>query len=129
MVRSYFGSLIRELALAFGVVILLTGCGSTDKDRAISGGGIGVVLGTTVGLVLGGPLGGFVLGGATGVATGLVTDQDTIDLGKPIWKKDEQDPENPRRLIDKGNETKAPDNPPSAEIDPNGFDNNFEILD
>ena len=74
--------------LIFGIAALLAGCGSTDKDRAISGGGIGVGLGTATGLLIGGPLGGFVLGGAVGVATGLVTDQETIDLGQPIWAKD-----------------------------------------
>lgn len=89
---------MRHWMSIFGIVTMLAGCGSTDKDRAVSGGGIGAGLGAAAGLLIGGPLGGFVLGGAVGTATGLVTDQDTIDLGKPIWDKEQKETMNvPRR--------------------------------
>ena len=80
---------MRQLALMCGVAMLLAGCGANNTDRAVSGGGIGAGLGATIGLVAGGPLAGIVLGGAFGAATGLVTDEDTIDLGDPPWRKDD----------------------------------------
>ncbi len=70
------------------IAVLLAGCGSANVDRAVSGGAIGAGLGTATGLVIGNPLGGFVVGGAIGAAAGLVSDEETIDLGDPIWKKD-----------------------------------------
>lgn len=76
---------VRFGAFIFAIMMLLSGCGSSDKDRAVSGGGIGAGLGTAAGLLIGGPIGGFVLGGAVGTATGLVTDKDAIDLGDPVW--------------------------------------------
>ncbi len=120
---------MRHMVLVFGVIVTLAGCGSTDKDRAISGGGIGAGLGAATGLVLGGPFGGLFLGGVFGVATGLVTDQDTIDLGKPIWDKDPNESDSPRRLASRDNETETPGNPPNGEVDQESFDGRFEILD
>ena len=120
---------MRHLVLIFGVFTMLAGCGSANVDRAVSGGAIGAGLGTATGLVIGNPLGGFVVGGAIGAAAGLVSDDDTIDLGDPIWKKDHADSGPPHRLVNMGNETEAPDNPPSGEIDGVDFDNRFVILD
>lgn len=106
---------MRQLIVALGITALLAGCGSADKDRAVSGGGIGAGLGGLTGLLIGGPVGGVVLGGAFGVATGLVTDPATIDLGEPFWN-------------DRG-VAKADD--PSGQPKPvnDSFDPDFEILE
>ncbi len=76
---------IRWVALA--AALLLAACGSSTSDRAISGGAIGAGAGAALGAVTGtSALGGAALGGAAGAATGALTDQDDVDLGKPVWK-------------------------------------------
>jgi len=76
---------IRWAALA--AAVLLAACGSSTSDRAISGGAIGAGAGAALGAVTGtSALGGAALGGAAGAATGALTDQDDVDLGKPVWK-------------------------------------------
>lgn len=80
----------RSLSM-LAAVVLLAGCGTSDKDRAVSGGAIGAGAGAAAGLLIGGALGGFILGGAVGAATGLVTDTNTIDLGPPVWEKGPND--------------------------------------
>jgi hypothetical protein len=73
--------------LAAGLSTALAACGSSTSDRALSGAGIGAASGAGLGAVTGGSvLGGAVLGGAAGAAVGGLTDEDDIDLGKPIWK-------------------------------------------
>lgn len=68
--------------------LMLTACGSSTSDRALSGGGIGAGVGAGAAAVTGGSvLGGAVLGGAGGAAAGALTDEDDIDLGKPVWKR------------------------------------------
>ena len=78
------------LRWAFAIVsvgLLLGGCGSSTTDRALSGAGIGAAAGGAAGAVTGGSvLGGAALGGAAGAAAGGLTDEDDIDLGKPIWR-------------------------------------------
>ncbi len=76
-------------ALVFGpALLLLAACGSSTSDRAMSGGAIGAGVGAAAGAVTGGSvLGGAVLGGAAGAATGAVTDDEDIDLGKPVWRR------------------------------------------
>jgi hypothetical protein len=73
--------------LALGTALLVVAaCGSSDGDRALSGGAIGAGAGAAAGAVTGGSvLGGAVLGGAAGAATGVLTDDDQIDLGDPPW--------------------------------------------
>lgn len=66
----------------------LSACGQTQSDRAISGGGIGAGAGAVGTAVLGGdPLTGALVGGAVGAAAGGLTDQDDIDLGRPVWRR------------------------------------------
>ena len=66
---------------------LLSACGESGKDRAISGAGIGAGAGAVGGAILGGdPVTGAVLGGAVGAAAGGLTKSKDINLGKPIWK-------------------------------------------
>jgi len=68
------------------VGLLLTGCGASQQDRALSGGAIGAGAGGLVGAAVGHPLAGAVLGGAGGAATGAYTNPNQVDLGKPVWK-------------------------------------------
>jgi hypothetical protein len=67
---------------------VLTACGSSTRDRALSGAGIGAGTGAVGAAVLGGnPVKGAVIGGAVGAATGGLTKQEDLDLGKPVWQK------------------------------------------
>lgn len=67
---------------------LLAGCGTSKTDRALSGGGIGAGLGAGTAAVTGGNiLGGAAIGGAAGAAGGALTDENDLDLGKPLWKR------------------------------------------
>ena len=79
---------MRILLVALSSLLLLAACGSSQKDRGISGGAIGAGVGAATGAATGGNvLGGAVLGGAAGAATGVLTDDDDVDLGDPVWKK------------------------------------------
>lgn len=68
--------------LAAGLAALLVaGCGQTQTDRALSGGGIGAGVGAAGAALTGGSLvGGALIGGAAGAATGYLTDESQIDL-------------------------------------------------
>lgn len=70
----------------FLALLGLAACGNTTGDRAISGGAIGAGAGAVGGLLVGSPVTGAVIGGAAGAAAGALTDEDDIDLGKPIWR-------------------------------------------
>lgn len=74
--------------LCLGAVAgLLTACGESQSDRALSGAGIGAGAGAVTGAVVGGsPVTGAVVGGALGAAAGGLTDKDDINLGKPAWR-------------------------------------------
>jgi hypothetical protein len=64
-------------------VLALSACGSTQEQRALSGGAIGAGAGAVGSALVGGSvLGGAIIGGAAGAATGLLTDRDVIDLGE-----------------------------------------------
>ncbi len=66
--------------------LLLAGCGTSQQDRALSGGAIGAGAGGLAGAAVGHPLAGAALGGAGGAATGAYTNPNQVDLGKPAWK-------------------------------------------
>lgn len=69
------------------VGLSLSACGTTGGDRALSGGGIGAGAGAALGAVTGMGVGtGALIGGAAGAATGALTDEDQINLGKPLWR-------------------------------------------
>ncbi len=69
------------------VAFVLGGCGSTAEERGISGAGIGAAGGAVLGAVTGLSLvQGVLIGAAAGGLTGALTDEDTVDLGDPIWK-------------------------------------------
>lgn len=78
---------IKTITLVFTAVLLLTACGSTTGDRALSGGGIGAGVGAVGSAVTGGnPVTGAVIGGVVGAAAGGLTKQKDVDLGKPVWR-------------------------------------------
>jgi len=68
-------------------ITLLSACGNTTSDRALSGAGIGAGVGAVGGALVGGNVaGGALIGGAVGAAAGGLTDKSDINLGKPIWR-------------------------------------------
>jgi hypothetical protein len=74
------------IAAAFAAALALAGCGTSQSDRALSGGAIGAGAGAVGGALLGHPLAGAALGGAAGAAGGAFTNPNQVDLGKPVWK-------------------------------------------
>lgn len=70
-----------------GVLALLAGCGTNERERVQGGAATGAATGATVGLV-GGPVGvvvGGVIGGGVGAVTGATTDSKDLNLGRPVW--------------------------------------------
>ena len=74
------------LVALFLAAAALTACGQSTGDRALSGGAIGAGAGAVGGALVGAPLAGAAVGGAAGAATGALTDDDQINLGKPVWR-------------------------------------------
>lgn len=75
------------LTTSVAALMLLTACGDSRSDRALSGAGLGAGAGAVGGALIGGsPVTGAVVGGAVGAATGALTDRNDIDLGKPAWR-------------------------------------------
>lgn len=74
------------LCLALGAALLLSACGQTPTDRALSGAGFGAAGGAVVGALVGAPLIGALVGGAGGAVAGAATDPSEIYLGNPVWK-------------------------------------------
>jgi hypothetical protein len=77
-------------ALLFTTVLFLAACGSSDErfDRSAGGAAVGAGTGAAIGLAFGGigAIPGALIGGAVGGTTGAVTDEQDIDLGKPVWQ-------------------------------------------
>lgn len=79
----------KSAAIASSLILvgMLSACGDSRSDRALSGAGIGAGAGALGGAVLGGsPVTGAVVGGAVGAAAGGLTDRNDINLGKPVWR-------------------------------------------
>ena len=73
------------------MLTFLSACGSSTGDRAASGAGIGATAGLVVGAVTGLSLvEGALIGAAAGGVIGAVTDEETVNLGDPIWAEDDQ---------------------------------------
>ena len=67
--------------------LLLSACGETTGDRAVSGAGLGAGVGAVGGALTGGSVGGgALLGGVVGGAAGALTSPSQVDLGKPAWR-------------------------------------------
>jgi len=74
------------LVAAFAAGALLSACGTTTSDRAISGGLLGAGAGAAVGSLSGNAGSGAVIGGVAGAATGALTSPDQVNLGDPVWR-------------------------------------------
>ena len=81
--------MLRLAVVAILMSVGLAACGATRLARGASGAGIGAAAGAAASGVTGGNImGGALLGGAAGGAAGALTDEDDIDLGEPIWDRD-----------------------------------------
>ena len=69
------------LALA-SVAFLTAACGTTQHDRAISGGLLGAGTGAAIGSLTGNVGAGAVIGGVAGAATGALTDPCALNLSE-----------------------------------------------
>ena len=69
------------------VATLLSGCGQTTGDRALSGAGIGAAGGAVIGAMVGAPLEGAAIGAGAGALTGAATSPSQVDLGRPAWER------------------------------------------
>ncbi len=79
------------LAFFLGMTLVVSACGSDTGDRAASGAGIGAGVGVVVGAVTGlSIVEGAVIGAAAGGLLGGFTDEDTINLGDPIWAESDK---------------------------------------
>ncbi|MGD9639213.1 MAG: hypothetical protein AB7U85_09175 [Alphaproteobacteria bacterium] len=77
--------------LVFVLLITLAACGTDIKDRTQGGAAAGATAGATVGM-WGGPAGmlvGGLIGGGMGALTGASVPQENVDLGEPVWKKND----------------------------------------
>lgn len=78
---------MKTVVLITSAALLLTACGTSKSDRALSGAGIGAATGAVGSSVVGGSaVGGALIGGAVGAAAGGLTDKDDVNLGKPVWR-------------------------------------------
>jgi hypothetical protein len=68
-------------ALMMVVAVALSACGTAQKERALSGAGIGAGVG-----VIGGPP-GILVGSVVGAGVGAFTQPSQVNLGKPAWKQ------------------------------------------
>ena len=90
-----------RLVSAMAVVgLLLAACGSSKTDRGISGAGIGAAAGAGTSAITGGnPITGGIVGGAAGGAAGVLTDEEDVDLGDPVWNRDDDDDDDDGNLF------------------------------
>lgn len=66
---------------AIAALMMMSACGQSTGDRALSGGAIGAGVGAVGASVLAAdPVTGALLGGAVGAATGAATDSNDINL-------------------------------------------------
>ena len=81
--------MFRAASALIVLAMILSACGSSKGDRTASGAGIGAAGGAVVGAVTGlSVLEGAAIGAVVGGATGFLTDEDTVNLGKPAWQSD-----------------------------------------
>jgi osmotically inducible lipoprotein OsmB len=83
---SWRQTMTRISLVAASLLLVLSACGHTTGDRALSGAGIGAGVGVVGGALLGAPVEGALIGGAVGAGAGALTSSNQINLGKPIWK-------------------------------------------
>lgn len=79
--------MIKQFVAIIAVVALISACGNTPGERAVSGAGIGAGAGALGGAIVGGSVaGGALVGGLAGAAVGGLTNSNQVYLGQPIWK-------------------------------------------
>jgi osmotically inducible lipoprotein OsmB len=75
------------------VAVALAGCGTSARptDRVAGGAAVGAAGGAAVGAIFGGvgAVPGALIGAAVGGGTGAVTNEKQIDLGEPVWRRNE----------------------------------------
>lgn len=78
------------LSMVLILPLLVAACGSSDDpgSRTAGGAGVGAATGAGIGLLFGGigAIPGALIGGAVGAGTGAVTDDETVNIGEPVWK-------------------------------------------
>lgn len=73
---------VSVIIASVAVVLIVSACGNTPGQRALSGGAIGAGAGTAGALLLdANPVAGALIGGAAGAVTGAVTNKGQINLG------------------------------------------------
>lgn len=71
------------LTICAGAMMLLSACGDTKGERALSGAGIGAGAGAVGTALTGGsPWAGAAIGGVAGGAVGALTDKDQVNLDR-----------------------------------------------
>ena len=79
---------LRAGAVFAGLALALAACGGRPLDRGLSGGAVGAGIGAATGAATGGDMtSAAILGGAAGAAAGVLTDRDSINLGRPLWRR------------------------------------------
>jgi len=71
---------------AVTAALALAACGTSQGDRAASGGLIGAGTGAVIGSLSGNAGAGAIIGGVGGAAVGALTDPCTLNLGDPFWR-------------------------------------------
>ncbi|MEL7466183.1 MAG: YMGG-like glycine zipper-containing protein [Pseudomonadota bacterium] len=72
---------MRTIAYSTFAALFLVACGSSQGERALSGGAIGAGIGAAGGAIVGGSVAtGAAVGAAAGAATGALTDENDINL-------------------------------------------------
>ncbi|MEQ8968737.1 MAG: hypothetical protein RID91_23165 [Azospirillaceae bacterium] len=68
--------------------LAVAACGTERPERTAGGIMTGASAGFVTGLAVGGvgAIPGAIIGGAVGGTTGAVTEEEDVNLGKPIWK-------------------------------------------
>lgn len=66
--------------------LVMTGCGTTPGERAVTGGMLGAAGGAVIGAATGSAATGAAIGGVAGALAGAATDPCDLDLGTPFWK-------------------------------------------
>jgi len=67
--------------------LVLSGCGTTPGDRAVSGGFLGAGTGAAIGAIAGEAGLGALSGGLAGLAIGALTSPSVLNLGPPPWRQ------------------------------------------
>jgi osmotically inducible lipoprotein OsmB len=76
----------RFILLSALAMFALSACGTTQGDRAASGGLLGAGAGAAIGSLSGNAGAGAVIGGVAGAAAGVLSDPCTLNLGDPVWR-------------------------------------------